>query len=405
MKLIKSIQLNTGDIPKEGAVRSFTIRGDEGAKFIFIVSNSSGSYYDFTDKTFSTGHSPQKMIKSGLLGGSYDGEIEFPDAAGSLYDILLIADPTDKTEMKFGKAINKRIAQLGNTTLTLALASTANSSSYKTFPSNVTVVGSPTSSASKSISWNIENADTDANAFGLILNEDEPTTNLIIQDKAWYFSNTQTVDGDVSSSTTIKLDSVSDLIVGMIVHSGTGLSGTPNIRSVDTTTNTITISSAQTISDGVTLTFRAQGISLINSVLGCSITPSLRLTDLVRVTSTVRGTVINSTVVTLNGTYGIPGGDIATYTGNNVNNSSTNTVTNNRTAVGNNVASATAGEMVVTLAQTFKGGEVLTFDVAPPRFLADSITLSGGVVVNSQPSANRTIYLDLDFIITPGTTS
>ena len=76
MKLIKSIQLNTGDIPKEGAVRSFTIRGDEGAKFIFIVSNSSGSYYDFTDKTFSTGHSPQKMIKSELLGSSYDGEIE-----------------------------------------------------------------------------------------------------------------------------------------------------------------------------------------------------------------------------------------------------------------------------------------------------------------------------------------
>tara|TARA_R100001463_G_scaffold90732_4_gene145450 strand:+ start:1633 stop:2829 length:1197 start_codon:yes stop_codon:yes gene_type:complete len=398
MKLIKSIQLNTGDIPKEGAVRSFTIKGDEGAKFIFIVSNSSGSYYDFTDKAFSAGHSPQKMIKGELLGGSYDGEIEFPDAAGSLYDILLIADPTDGTAMKLGKAINKRITQLGNTTLTLALASTANSSSYKTFPSNVTVVGSPTSSASKSISWNVENADTDANGFGLILDYDEPTTNLIIQDKAWYFSNTQTVDGAVSSSTEIKLDSVSDIIVGMSVYSGTGLSGTPIIRSVDTTTNTITISSAQTISDGVTLTFRASGMSLINSALGCSIAADLRLTDLVRVSSTVRGTISNSTTINLNGTYGIPGGNIAGYSGTNVNNSSANAVTSVS-------ASSSTGSMVVQLAQTFKGGEVLTFDVDPPKVLADSIVLSGGITVNSQPNANRTIYLDLDFIITPGTAS
>ncbi len=405
MKLIKSIQLNTGDIPKEGAVRGFTIKGDEGAKFIFIVSNSSGSYYDFTDKAFSAGHSPQKMIKGELLGGSFDGEIEFPDAAGSLYDVLLVADPTDGTEMKFGKAINKRINQLGNTTLTLALASTANSSSYKTFPSNVTVVGSPTSSASKEISWNIENADTDANGFGLILNQDNPDTDALVSDKAWYFSNTQTVDGAVSSSTKITLDSIQDIVVGMTVYSGTGLSGTPTIIAINPSENSIKISTAQTISDGVTLTFRAVGLSLINSALGCSITPDLRLTDLVKVTSTVRGAVSGSTVVTLNGTYGIPGGDIAAYTGNGVNNSSANTVTNNRTASGNNVASASAGEMVVTLAQTFKGGEVLTFDVAPPKLLADSIILSGKVIVSSQPSANRTIYLDLDFIITPGTTS
>ena len=405
MNFINNITIDITDIPKEGAVRNFNIKGDVGAKFILIISNSSGSYYNFQEATFSLGHNPQKMLKGTIEGGGYDGQVIFPDASGSLYDIVLIADPTDNTSLKKDGAINKRITQLGNTTLELALASTANSSSYKTFPSNVTVVGSPTSSASKSISWNIENADTDANGFGLVINQNEKDTNKIISDKAWYFSNTQTVDGDVSSSTTIKLISVSDLIVGMTVYSGTGLSGTPNIQSVNTTTNTITVSSAQSISDGVTLTFRATGISNINSVLGCSIAPDLRLTDLVRVTSTVRGVVSGSTTVTLNGTYGIPGGDITTYSGTNVNNSSANTVTNNRTASGNNVASSAAGEMVVTLAQTFKGGEVLTFDVASPKQLADSITLSGSITVNSQPNATRIIYLDLDPIITPGTTS
>lgn len=191
----------------------------------------------------------------------------------------------------------------------------------------------------------------------------------------------------------------------MTVYSGTGLSGTPTIVAINSSENSIKISTAQTISDGVTLTFRATGLSLINSVLGCSIAVPLRLVDLIAPTSTVRGSVSGSTTVTLNGTYGIPGGDIATYVGNGVNNSSTNTVTNNRTASGNNVASASAGEMVVTLAQTFKGGEILTFSTISPKTLADSATLSGGVVVSSQPDANRTIYLDLDFIITPGTTS
>ena len=54
--------------------------------------------------------------------------------------------------------------------------------------------------------------------------------------------------------------------------------------------------------------------------------------------------------------------------------------------------------MVVQLAQLFKGGEVLTFTGSSQK-----IKLSGTVTIEQYPTANRTIYLDLDKFITPGT--
>jgi hypothetical protein len=230
---------------------------------------------------------------------------------------------------------------------------------------------------------------------------------LIVNDKPFYFETTSTVDGNVSSSTTIVLSDVDDIQAGMIISSGTGISGTPLITNVDVPTKTITVKTAQTISNGVTLTMQAIGLSAINSVLNCNVSSNLRFRPLVPVTSTVRGAVSNSTTITLNGTYGIPGGDIAVYNGTNVNNSSTNTVTINRTSVGNNVASASAGEIVVTLAQTFNGGETLKFShingATQGIELLSSFHVFGEVIINKYPSSDKTIKYNLDALVDPGT--
>jgi hypothetical protein len=122
MMQINNISINLVELPETGGVKTFNITGDDGAKFILIVNNSSGNYYDFKNKTFSSGHGPNKMLKSSLSGGNFQGSIIFPSAAGANYDILLIADPTDDTVMRRGKPINKRLKQLGNTTLTLSPA-------------------------------------------------------------------------------------------------------------------------------------------------------------------------------------------------------------------------------------------------------------------------------------------
>ena len=63
--------------------------------------------------------------------------------------------------------------------------------------------------------------------------------------------------------------------------------------------------------------------------------------------------------------------------------------------------------MVVTLAQTFKGSEILTFSHKDhPNFqLFDTFTIDGIISVSKFPSSNATIFFNLDEVITPGTTS
>ena len=63
-----------------------------------------------------------------------------------------------------------------------------------------------------------------------------------------------TVDGAVAGSATVVVDSVYLIQAGQTV-SGTGITGSPTVVDVDADTKTILLSSAQTLSDGVTLTF------------------------------------------------------------------------------------------------------------------------------------------------------
>ena len=72
---------------------------------------------------------------------------------------------------------------------------------------------------------------------------------------------TSIVDGATSSSTSVEINATNSAIkVGWVV-TGTGISGTVSVSEVDGTT--VTLSSAQTLADGVTLTFGAISTSVI----------------------------------------------------------------------------------------------------------------------------------------------
>lgn len=393
---IKNFTINANDIPETGELRNFSIQGDKGAEFIMIIANASGNFYSFVDNTFSAGHTPQKVLKKTITGRKYNGTISFPNQAGQNYDILLI--PGKNSFISKG-IINKRIVQLGDVTLTFNYMSINNSSSYKTLPSAATVTNNQATSgiASIGIVKLFENADTDANGFGLVTNRSllDGTLDLVTSDKAWMFRTTTTVSGAHSSTATITLASVNDLTVDMLLSDRSAY-----IQSIDIATNTVTLSATKSFSDGDSITFDAIGWGMINSLLNATISATLRVQGVTAPSTTVRSAVSNSTTVTLNGTYGIPGGDIAVYSGTNVNNSSTNTVTSVS-------ASSSAGSMVVTLAQTFKGSEILTFSHKDhPNFqLFDTFTIDGIISVSKFPSSNATIFFNLDEVITPGTTS
>ena len=81
---------------------------------------------------------------------------------------------------------------------------------------------------------------------------------------------TQTVDGATTASTTVVLDSVTGCWVGQTLMSVTTstLIGTPTITAIDSATNTITLSRAQTFADSITLKFAnsiVSGIGIDNS--------------------------------------------------------------------------------------------------------------------------------------------
>ena len=145
------------------------------------------------------------------------------------------------------------------------------------------------------------------------------------------------------------------------------------------------------------MTFRAYGSKNINKAIGLFISKSKLASNATLLTKTVRSNVSSSTTITLNGTRGISGGNFVSYTGLGVDNSSTNTVTTNRTDGSTATASASAGEIIVTNAQTLSAGTVLTFDGT-----LENLTVKFSATISQYPSANRTINIDLDRFITVG---
>jgi|TARA_R100000084_G_C4654871_1_gene152137 hypothetical protein len=395
---INKLLMNFNDIAEAGETRSYTISGDVGAGFVFMVVTDTGQYYDFVTKTFSQGHTPQKILRKTLSSNSFTGSVVFPQVAGEAYDVIVIADPSKNTIID-KQVIVKRINQLGNVTLTFSPVSPANNSSYATLPSNVqlqsNVVGSGSSSAV--IDWTIANA---SGSHGLIIDDVLQFELTDLNDKCWYYETTKTVNGATSSSNYVILDDVDGIAPGMTIVgvSSGSLAGTPVVKNpIDTGNKQLALGgSAQSFADGITLTFRATGLGFINTLFSCNIVSNLtsRITE---VTTTTRPTGA-STTVNLNGTTGIPGGNIATYIGTNVNNSSANAVTSVS-------ASASAGSMVVQLAQTFKGFETLTFNIASPKRLCLSALLEGNISVSQMPSTDLTIKMNLDTLFTIGSAS
>ena len=176
------------------------------------------------------------------------------------------------------------------------------------------------------------------------------------------------------------------------VSSGS-LSGTPTVTAIDANTKTLTLSSAQTFADGITLTLQARGANLIQSAISVSLAIGAFTATETELTKTVR-TDPSGTTVNLNGTYGIAGGGNVKMRGVNVNNNGANTVQSV-------TASSSAGSMVVQLDQTgLKTGTVLYF-----KGSTRIITIKGSIIINQHPNSARTVKLNLDNFITLGAAS
>ena len=290
--------------------------------------------------------------------------------------------------------ITKSISKLADPEITFTpgtLTTTANT--YATLPTT-TSTGAITSGDIVSFDWAVTNSAVDAYSHGL-----RYSSAVTINDSYWYFQATDTVNGAVSSSTTVVIDDLTDIVVGMTINevSSGSLSGTPRITAIDTVSKTLTLSTAQTFADAITLYFRAYGVEDIRSAIGLGLSFETITITPTPLTTTVRADVSASTTVTLDATNGIGGGNFIAYKGVGVNNTSSNLITS---VTPDPDGSDNDGAMVVQLAQTLTAGTILKFGS-----IHKIINFAGIINIQTYPSANRTINLDLDKIITPGVAS
>ena len=390
---INSFDIDVSDMPTAVAIRAFTVTGGVGAKFrIIALQNPSSSsahtlYYDFKDKSFTAGHNDlNNNLTSILTSSTYSNSITFPSGAGEFVIKLMPIDGTT-IQGSTSNIITKSISKASADATVTFTPGTASSDNYTTQPTT-TSSGAVKSNARFIFNWDVTNASTDGEGFGLRLTG----PSLLIDDSYWYFTTTDTVDGAISSATSVVIDDLTDIGVGSIITgvSAGSLSGTPRVTAIDTDTKILTLDSAQTFSDGITLTFKAYGSGNIKKAIGLDVIfglyPVVTPTTL---TKTVRADV-SSTTITLNGTYGVAGGGFVGILGAGIDNSSTNKVVSVS-------ASSSSGSIVVNESQTLPQGTVITF-----RGCHQVINFTGIIDIIKYPTANKTIYLDLDKLITVG---
>ena len=396
MKKISNLQINTADMPNVATTRSFDVNGEIGATFTMVaLQTGTQKYYNFTSREFEDGHHPGSNLIVTMSQKKYRNNIVFPEGSGD-YVIKLI--PSEGTTVRSG-VITKSITKLGaNATITFA-AGTSNTVNYATFPTTQSS-GSIDTVSNISFNWDINNwnGSADAGSYGLTVTNQTTSGIPVIPETYWYFTTTETVNGAVSSGTSVIVDDLTDIGVGSTITgvSSGSLTGTPRVSAIDTATKTLTISSAQTFADGITLTFRAYGRSAINNAIDVDLQFTSTVLSTTPLTQTVRANSSASTTITLNDTLGISGGSTIKYQGLNVNNTSNNRVVSVATPDPNGVASD--GAITVELAQTLTAGTVLSFG-----YVYKTVNLTGNITVNKYPTSNRNIYFDIDKIITVGT--
>jgi|21_taG_2_1085346.scaffolds.fasta_scaffold00375_4 hypothetical protein len=411
MAKIRNLLIDTSEMPSTVVSRRLIVNGSIGASFVLqIINNPTSSsamtkYYNFTSNSFTAGHSgANNNLVVTMSNKRYIKDVVFPSGGGSYIIKLAASEGTEISGSNNKIIISKTIEkQDANATLTFQPASLDNPLNYAdltTASTTSTSTGALTDTGSVSFDWTITNTSTDdtPKGFGFIVGSSTQTLNH----KALYVKATTTVVSQEADTKAVTVNSLTGFAVGSYLWSGTGLSGTPRIMAIDTENKILTLSSAQDINDGVELTVKSYGTSAIQAVIGVTVdftpvsggignSPRFIKTAL---TKTVRGTVSSSTDVTLTDTLGIAGGNVVTYTGVGVDNSSSNrvvSVTEDYDGTDEN------GKVVVELAQTLSEGTELRFEGS-----VKTVRILGGISINGYPSTDQTIYFDLDEALSVG---
>ena len=400
---INNLNIDTSAMPTTRVVKPFTVSGDIGAEFqVIVLQNPSSSsdhtlYYNWKNRSFSTGHNNlNNNLTVKLTSTTYNDRIIFEEGAsgGGDYVVKLMVINGTQTSNPRVSVISRNISKLASkSTVTIQPKSLANSSNYQTLPTKA-ISAEAGSSSSVDIDFSCKNATGDAVSFGFDIR------NFTVTQDMFFTTTTDTVNGAITSATEVVVDSLTNIGIGSYISavSAGSLSGQPFITAINTTTNTLTLSVAQTFSDGITLTFIANGTEAINQATGMlinsSIEPEISVTG-DRVSTQVRTAPSSSSTINITTTQGIGGGKRVEYSGLGV----SATLGRNTVGIVTPDPDGTDGDGVMTVssAQTLLVGTKLEF-----LGTSNTVRLSGSLNIDSFPSSDQTVHIDLDKITTPG---
>tara|TARA_R110002012_G_scaffold260962_1_gene442732 strand:+ start:1463 stop:3112 length:1650 start_codon:yes stop_codon:yes gene_type:complete len=408
---ITSFELETSDIASGGGVRSFIVKGDATARFNLKVTRSSDSKtYDFSSTTFTTSATQlsDKLISST---GSFTSSITFPKVtADDVYTLEL--SPVLSKGTTLNSVIQDSTDNLKNTltinqykaiTISLTSISSADNSNYSGDPkyATTTFVGERNSNVrlQKSISFDFAlSAESFTFARGY-------TTNVGGMAELDFRSSVVKVkNGNQAAGTVVALDDVNNLVEGMVL-TGTGVTGTPRVLSINTANKTVTVSVAQDaqgdggMANDANLTFSYGGSSTSKAISGCEFELLgldealtgflLNAATLTPVTTLVNGDFTGgsaSATITLDSTAGIKAGSTTTVSGKGL----------DAAAAVPTVNSVTNGTvLVLSASQDLADNTPLTFTGS-----SRSANLTFDFAITNFGTADHTITINLDSILT-----
>ena len=243
--VINSFDIDYSDIKQSGENRRFTVNGSEGASFSMFVTNEDNSYYNFETNSFQTNKYTLSNIK--ITGGSYSNFISFPSVSDAdQYNIYLFAElgtkHADYREARFADGtldlnnttgsnsllLQKVIYQKLDTSFRVAPASPTSGNDFDSMSVTTQIVTSSFGKSTPKIPFSITSTSASTKAFQI---NNQPTQNDIyatetrtvalakdIPGENIYpaVSNTDTVDGAVSGTNKIVMDTnvASKMVVG-----------------------------------------------------------------------------------------------------------------------------------------------------------------------------------------------
>jgi len=421
IKTINSVQINQSNMSAAAQTRLLKIVGDLGASFIVNVIKINGtgkeSYYNFKTSAFTDAFVSANALKGTVGSSIFSVPIVFPaDSSGDVYSIIVLPSQKNTVFKKGVGVVNKKITQVGQTTVSIEVdegteINSAFTAKYTANPPDAVVssVGSTVQPGFTNIpvDWTLTNTSSDANGFGFMLPNRPASNQFTIPDSYWFTAKVGICNGTISSSTTLVLDSVASLVVGMTLStvSSGSISGAPVITAING--NTLTLSVAQSIANDVNIGFRAYGPALISKVFGMNIAFNnfvaigTQLIKSVR-TNTAFPESDSNVTLNLNGTYGISGGNLVSFNGFNINASGSNNL------IASVSASATAGSVVVEFIGSAEGVVAAVVPVGTKIYINGShqeIKVTGTVTINKYPATDSKLALDLTKFITHGAAS